>query len=408
MGIASNPRSLVAFLAAASFGFGLCGPDAIAQTAMVGADELRPVFATPDDIAQGKELAQASCESCHGPDGVSNTAGVPNLAGQRPSYIYGLLKAYQIGGHPGGHNVPNMRLLKFFSNDALVDVAAYYASLEPAQPAPEAQATAYVDPVEAGKTAAAACAGCHGETGVSKTPGTPNLAELEPQYLVAAMKDYKSGQRKNDTMKAMVASLDDAAMNHIALFYALQKPARAQTPAEGDAAAGKAAAVGCAGCHGDQGISGNPAIPSLAGQDAAYLVDALRSYKNGARSNEAMKGMASPLDDAGIKNLAAYYASLEPQPVKVSRPLSPDQWARKCNRCHGPNGNSTQVNVPALAGQRMDYLEAALHAYQTGARRNSEMAAMADALSSDNIKGIAAYYSRQKPRAVVFVPVPAK
>ena len=176
--MASNARSLVAFLAVAGFGFGLCRPDAIAQTAMAGADELRPLFATPQDIAQGKELAQASCESCHGPDGVSNTAGVPNLAGQRPSYIYRLLKAYQIGGHPGGHNVPNMRLLKFISDEALVKVAAYYASLDPPQP-PAGAAPPYLDPVLAGKTAAAACAGCHGEAGVTTTPGFPSLIALE-------------------------------------------------------------------------------------------------------------------------------------------------------------------------------------------------------------------------------------
>jgi cytochrome c553 len=56
----------------------------------------------------------------------------------------------------------------------------------------------------------------------------------------------------------------------------------------------------------------------------------------------------------------------------------------------------------------MDYLEAVLHDYQTGARRNSEMAAMADVLSDDDIKGIAAHYSHEKARAVVFVTVPAK
>jgi cytochrome c553 len=42
------------------------------------------------------------------------------------------------------------------------------------------------------------------------------------------------------------------------------------------------------------------------------------------------------------------------------------------------------------------------------ARRNSEMAAMADVLSGDDIKGMAAHYSREKARAVVFVTVPGK
>ena len=148
--------------------------------------------------------------------------------------------------------------VKFLSDDALVKVAAYYASLDPAQPA-ETGAPAIVDPVQAGKTAAAACAGCHGEAGVSNIPGIPNLIGEEPQYLVAAMKDYRSGQRKNDTMKAMVAALADAEMSHIALFYALQKPARAQTPAQGDAEAGKAASPSAA--PGAMATRGSAAIP---------------------------------------------------------------------------------------------------------------------------------------------------
>ena len=44
------------------------------------------------------------------------------------------------------------------------------------------------------------------------------------------MKAYKTGQRKNDTMKAMLAAVSDKAMANVALFYALQKPARAKTP----------------------------------------------------------------------------------------------------------------------------------------------------------------------------------
>ena len=404
MAIEHKARSLLVFLVVVGAALGLCRPDAAAQTTIKPGDELRPLFAMPDDIAEGKELAQASCATCHGAGGISATAGIPNLAGQRPAYLYLELKAYQSGGRTNAQMIDRV---KFLSDDALVKVAAYYASLDPAQPA-EKGAPTIVDPLQAGKTAAAACAGCHGEAGVSNIPGIPNLIGEEPQYLVAAMKDYRSGQRKNDTMKAMVAALTDAEMNHIALFYALQKPARAQTPAQGDAEAGKASAVGCAGCHGDQGVSGNPATPSLAGQDAAYLAGALAGYKNATRSNETMAGLAASLDEAAMKNVAAYYAALEPQRVNVSKPLSPDEWAQKCDRCHGPNGNSTQPNIPALAAQRMDYLEAVLHDYQTRARRNSEMAAMADVLSGDDIKGMAAHYSREKARAVVFVTVPGK
>ena len=80
----------------------------------------------------------------------------------------------------------------------------------------------------------------------------PSLVGLDPKYLVAAMKAYKSGQRKHDLMKTLLAAVSDADMNNIALYYALQKPARAQTPAAGNQAAGKTAAAACAGCHGER------------------------------------------------------------------------------------------------------------------------------------------------------------
>src|SRR5665811_2081610 len=145
---------------------------------------------------------------------------------------------------------------------------------------------------QAGKTlATAACAGCHGNTGVTAIPAIPSLVGLEPKYLTDAMKAYKTGQRKNDTMKAMLASVGEPAINNLALFYALQ------TPAAGDPASGKDAAASCGGCHGDQGVSGSPATPSLAGQDAQYIVAALQAYKSGSRSDETMKGMVASLDD---------------------------------------------------------------------------------------------------------------
>ena len=57
---------------------------------------------------------------------------VPHLAGQRPVYLYLELKAYQSGARA----VSDMtNVIKPLSDNALVKVAAYYASLEPAQPA---------------------------------------------------------------------------------------------------------------------------------------------------------------------------------------------------------------------------------------------------------------------------------
>ena len=244
----------------------VCGtPNAAAQpaTAQPG-DDLRVVFANSADIAEGKGLAQSACAGCHGENGISTATGVPHIAGQRSPYLHFVLKAYQSGARPG----PTMKsAVAFLNDDALIKLAAYYGSLDPAPPA--SGKVPVSDPVKDGQAAAAACAGCHGDSGISKTAGYPNLIGLDPQYLVAAMKAYKSGQRKNDLMQAMVANVNESAMDKIALFYGLQRPGRAQTPAPGDKSAGQAAATPCAGCHGDDGVSGTSATPSLAGQDAS-------------------------------------------------------------------------------------------------------------------------------------------
>jgi len=365
-------------------------------------DELRPLSANSMDIAEGKQLAQRFCADCHGAEGVSTIPGVPNLAGQRAPYLYREMHAYLSGAR--GNDTMN-GAITYLSTDALSNVAAYYATLDPAQPA-AGDAKSEVDAAQAGKAAAAACAGCHGEIGISKMPGIPSLVGQEPKYLVAAMNAYKSGERKSDIMKGMLAPMSDATMDNIALFYALQKPARAQTPAPGDPGAGQALATPCAACHGAEGVSGNPSSPSLAGQDAQYLAAALHAYKDGTRNNTTMKALSAVLDDTAIKNLAAFYAGLQPQAPNVPKPLSAPQWAERCDRCHGVNGNSTDPRIPALAAQREAYLEKVLDAYRTGARRSPEMAAMSEVLSENDVRNLAAYYARQKARAVVYMPMP--
>ncbi len=78
-----------------------------------------------------------------------------------------------------------------------------------------------------------------------------------------------------------------------------------------DVAAGKAKAATCAGCHGATGISAAPMYPNLAGQKAQYIVKQLKDFKSGTRKDPIMSGMAAPLSDADMENLAAYYESLK-------------------------------------------------------------------------------------------------
>jgi len=67
----------------------------------------------------------------------------------------------------------------------------------------------------------------------------------------------------------------------------------------------------CIGCHGIPGYkTAFPNVyhvPMIAGQQPAYLIAALKAYKDGARSHPSMRGIAASLTDQDMADLAAYY-----------------------------------------------------------------------------------------------------
>ena len=81
--------------------------------------------------------------------------------------------------------------------------------------------------------------------------------------------------------------------------------------AAGSVESGKEKALACVACHGETGISAVPTFPNLAGQYEDYLYHALNSYKTGARNNAIMVGISAGLSKQDIKDLAAYFASLQ-------------------------------------------------------------------------------------------------
>lgn len=82
--------------------------------------------------------------------------------------------------------------------------------------------------------------------------------------------------------------------------------------AEGDAAAGKNKTAMCAGCHGIPGFrTAYPEtyhVPKLGGQNAAYIISALKAYKAGDRQNPTMRAIAASLSEQDMADLAAYYS----------------------------------------------------------------------------------------------------
>ena len=76
----------------------------------------------------------------------------------------------------------------------------------------------------AGKSTVYQCQGCHGlpdwKTAFPEVYRVPKLGGQKPEYIVAALKAYKSGERDFPTMRAMVSPLSDQDMADIAAYYA--------------------------------------------------------------------------------------------------------------------------------------------------------------------------------------------
>jgi len=166
-----------------------------------------------------------------------------------------------------------------------------------------------------------------------------------------------------------------------------------------DIAAGKEKAELCIGCHGENGISQMENMPSLAAQPDQFTQWQLIFFRAGTRKSEEMKPIVEQLDNSDIRNLGAYFASLQPPEKKQDD--NPDLSAkgkqaaagRRCASCHLDSYAGTKA-VSRLAGQREDYLLKALRDYKSGARAGGGMAAMAEvaySLSEEEIEALAHY-----------------
>ncbi|MCL4156137.1 UNVERIFIED_CONTAM: hypothetical protein GTU68_040398 [Idotea baltica] len=70
------------------------------------------------------------------------------------------------------------------------------------------------------------CLGCHGVasyTNVYPTYKVPKLGGQHPEYMAAALKGYRSGERSHKTMRAQAANLSDQDIEDISAYLASLK-----------------------------------------------------------------------------------------------------------------------------------------------------------------------------------------
>ena len=188
---------------------------------------------------------------------------------------------------------------------------------------------------QAGEKKAAMCIGCHGipdyKASFPEVYRVPMIAGQGAKYIASALAQYKKGDRKHPSMRAIATSLSEQDMADLAAFYSTEaksEPAPATPSGAPPAEVAELLKKGnCASCHGlNFSAPIDPTYPKLAGQHADYLSVALKEYQTDknpqvGRNNAIMMGMARPYTHAEAKQLAAYIASLpgELKTVQQSR-----------------------------------------------------------------------------------------
>jgi cytochrome c553 len=152
------------------------------------------------------------------------------------------------------------------------------------------------------------CNTCHGANGLPKNANVPIIWGLQENYVVKQLHDFERGDRDNEVMHWMATALTPDELGSAATYFAKKNwPGRPS----GDASATQPAAVAvCQACH-QQNLAGGVPAPRLAGQRYEYLVEAMRRFADGERSNNPdMQRIMQALSPADRDAMARYISGL--------------------------------------------------------------------------------------------------
>ena len=159
----------------------------------------------------------AECLACHGADGRSRAAETPSLGGQPSFFVVAQLFLFREGRRD---NPAMIAAAKGLSNEDLLGFAERVARL-PAPPPPEGP----IDPARFARGRALTlrhpCGVCHNPD-FSGREQMPRLANQREDYLLKAMREYRSGARLGygGAMAQELAGLGDQDLVDLAHFLA--------------------------------------------------------------------------------------------------------------------------------------------------------------------------------------------
>jgi cytochrome c553 len=158
----------------------------------------------------------------------------------------------------------------------------------------------------------------------------------------------------------------------------------------------------CPACHGVDGNSVTPGIPSIAGQPKLFVENQLVLFREELRRSPAMLPVVKGMKDAEIVKLAEHFSKL-PAKAATAGSLDKDLFSKgqalakklRCGVCHLSDFRG-QNQVPRIAAQREEYLDAEMRAYRDNTRSGGDtiMAATLYGVPDADIKALAHFLSR--------------
>lgn len=148
----------------------------------------------------GKEKSgEGRCQECHGTDGNSNDAKIPNHSGQYAAYLVKQLRDFQSGARK--HEIMTIMAEDLTAIDK-EDIGAYFASRKTMQgessDVNQLGRNLFVNGDQVRDIPA--CAGCHGENGKGRIAGDviyPVIGGQRKIYLRSQLVNWKLGERRN-------------------------------------------------------------------------------------------------------------------------------------------------------------------------------------------------------------------
>ncbi len=390
----------------------LKGPDASEIVTVLFPDKpvkVKPIVVSPRTTTDGAALYQSKgCVACHGTDGKTPLmSSYPNLAGQGHAYIFAQMKDIKSGGRDNGQTAAMKGVVASVSDTEMAAIAQWLASL-PGGEGTAGDATLIAKGEALYKSSKTNCLGCHGAD--AKTPLRPDMfpkiAAQNKEYIIAQMKDIKSGARDNGNsaaMKGIMHGVTDEEMAAIAEWVASLKGPEAKVivvqPPKVDGAK-LYTSKGCIACHGADGkMPIMPNYPKLAGQNQDYALAQMADIKSGARHNGlsvAMKSVIQIVSDDEMTAIAQWLAGLPLEEGTAGDATLAAKGAelyksKTCVACHGKDANTPlQPTYPKLAGLNPAYTLAQMKDIKSGARNNGQTAGMKGVMPLVNDEEMAA------------------